>query len=84
MEAFLQHGAWGGPYRTESVPVRRTETPCGRHRNVTGYGTQIPTGYMVQWEGRWRRVYLVCFSNSGTAYIKGPRGESDIVVRVDS
>lgn len=80
MKAYLQHGAWGGPYLTQAVDVKETETPRGRHRNATGYGKQLPTPYMVKWEGRWRRVYCVCYSNSGTLYIKA---DSDIVVQIE-
>lgn len=82
MEAYLQHGEWGGPYRTESVPVKETEAPRSG-MTQTGYGKKLPTPYMVQWEGKWRRVYCACFSNNGTMYIRGPRGESDIVVSID-
>lgn len=36
---------------------------------ATGYGSKIPTRYMVQWKGRWYRVYCSIFSNSGTCFI---------------
>ena len=39
----------------------------------TGYGPAISSPYMVQYKGRWRRVYVACYGNSGTAYI-GRRG----------
>lgn len=67
MEAFLKHGEWGGPYRKERVAVRTTEAP--RNYSRTGYGRHLPTQYMVQVEGRWRRVYCVCISNVGTLYV---------------
>jgi hypothetical protein len=37
----------------------------------TGYGRKIPTELMVRLPGnsRWRRVYVCCFSNAGTAYV---------------
>jgi len=41
--------------------------------HATGYGKDIPTSYMVRLEGygnRWRRVYSVCYSNSGSVYCK--------------
>lgn len=38
-------------------------------RNAHGYGSKIPTRYMIKWHGRMRRVYVVCWSNSGTAYV---------------
>lgn len=41
----------------------------GRSYTATGYGKRIPTQHMVFFNGRWRRVYVCCFSNSGTAYI---------------
>lgn len=38
--------------------------------NVDGYGRKIPTAYrLVCTDGRTRRVYVVCFSNSGSAYV---------------
>ncbi len=45
-------------------------TPEPRYgRNAHGYGSKIPTRYMIKWHGRWRRVYVVCWSNSGTPYV---------------
>jgi hypothetical protein len=36
----------------------------------TGYGQRIPTSYRVRvFDQRWRRVYVVQYSNAGTAYI---------------
>ena len=42
---------------------------------ATGYGRRIPTSRMIQLPGspRWRRVYVCCYSNAGTAYVDGPR-----------
>jgi len=37
---------------------------------VTGYGKKIPTRYRVRTiDSRWRRVYVMCYSNVGTAYV---------------
>lgn len=36
---------------------------------ASGYGGKIPTSRMVKVDGRWRRVYVACYSNLGTAYI---------------
>jgi len=51
------------------LAARDTEEPrYGRQRD--GYGRKIPTRYQVLLKDkRWRRVYVCCFSNSGTAYI---------------
>lgn len=36
---------------------------------ASGYGSRIPTPYMVKYNGKWRRVYIRQYSNNGTAYI---------------
>ena len=75
--AFLQFGGAftgnpQGPYLTIEVPVK--ESPLWFHKQglmqtATGYGRKLTSSKMVYWEGRWRRVYVCCYSNSGTAYI---------------
>ena len=35
----------------------------------SGYGARIPTPYMVQVFGKWRRVYCRIYSNIGTLFI---------------
>lgn len=49
--------------------VKVTKTPI--NRSVSGYGSKLPTQYMVKHasDNVWRRVYVACFSNSGSAYI---------------
>lgn len=74
MEAYLQFGRGNEPRQTIAVPVK--ESPmwwhnAGRTYTASGYGRRIPSRYMVQWEGRWRRVYICQYSNAGSAYI-GP------------
>lgn len=54
-------------YLTQELPVKITE--CPKNPYVTGYGARIPTQYMVLHNGRWKRVYCICYSNSGTLYI---------------
>lgn len=75
MRAFLQFGSAAtvapGPFQTVEVEHKETETPRAG-RTVTGYGSRIPTAYMVRWEGKWRRVYVANFGNAGTAYIGKP------------
>lgn len=63
------HSLW-----TKEVKVIRK--PLGFVRlPVTGYGKNIPTDYMVKFNGRLRRVYCMQYSNSGTTYIKAAKGE---------
>jgi hypothetical protein len=47
--------------------VRQTAPPPNRSR--TGYGSKIPTSWMLEIDGRWHRVYVVVYSNSGSAYV---------------
>lgn len=85
MEAYLQHGEAGGPYLTERVPVKVKTLPWqerGLTWTATGYGERIPTRYMVQVEGRWRRVYCFIISNSGTTFI-GRNLRSGTIVSID-
>lgn len=77
MEAFLHFGGAfcgesGGPMQT--VKTECKESPLwwqerGLSYTASGYGTRVPSRYMVKWLGRWRRVYICQISNSGTAYI---------------
>lgn len=48
--------------------IKRTAFPT-YGQTVSGYGPKIPTSAMVRYDGRWHRVYVMVYSNSGTAYI---------------
>ena len=50
---------------------------------ASGYGRRIPLRYMVQWQGRWRRVYSCQISNASTAYI-GNLSDMIIVQEIES
>lgn len=59
------------------------EKPMNHHKiglsfTASGYGSRIPTPYMIEYRGKLRRVYCMIFSNSGTLYI-GKRSENLIV-----
>lgn len=49
----------------EQVKIRTTNYG----RTQSGYGSKIPTDYMVRYLQRWRRVYVTQYSNAGSAYI---------------
>lgn len=71
-------------YQTHCVPCREAPKPR-KGQTQSGYGRALPTPYMVQWQGRWRRVKVCQYSNAGTAYI-GLRGAYDpclIVSEID-
>lgn len=44
-------------------------TVAPRSPSVTGYGSKIPTRYMLKLDGRWHRVYVMQYGNSGTPYV---------------
>ena len=51
-----------------TVQARRvTEPPQNRSRS--GYGSKLPTSLQLRIDSRWHRVYVVCWSNAGTAYV---------------
>jgi hypothetical protein len=79
MKAYLQFGSSAtltpGPFQTVEVPAKLAEMGWqkrGQTWTATGYGARIPSAYTVKWEGRWRRVYVACFGNAGTAYLGKP------------
>lgn len=72
MRAYLQFGDLGGPYLT--LAVEHKEKPLYHHIHglnytATGYGSKLPTRYMVRFNNRWYRVYSVCYSNVSTEYV---------------
>ena len=50
----------------------------GLQYTATGYGSKIPTRYMVRFNDKWRRVYCMIYSNIGTLYI-GKRSDNLII-----
>ncbi len=74
MFTYLHFGMGNEPRLTVKVEAKESLLPWQRRGlsyTATGYGKCIPTVYMVKWQGKWRRVYVACHSNAGTAYI-GP------------
>jgi hypothetical protein len=49
---------------------------------VSGYGGKVPTRHRIRYDGRMRRVYVMQYGNSGSAYIivKG----SDVFLDVET
>jgi hypothetical protein len=72
----------GDYHNPQPVPVR--ESLMAHHRagltwTATGYGARIPSRYMVQINGKWRRVYFRCFSNTCTMFIGRKYDGSQII-----
>ncbi len=58
--------------QTIEVPFKRAPLwwqDRGLSFTSSGYGSRIPTQHMVQFNGKWRRVYCRIYSNIGTCYI---------------
>jgi hypothetical protein len=47
----------------------------GLSYTASGYGSKIPTSKMIKHNGRLKRIYVICYSNAGSAFIldKGKR-----------
>ena len=51
-------------------PADIRETPRPRYgQTVTGYGSGMPTPYMIRVANRWHRVKVDCYGNAGSAYV---------------
>lgn len=61
--------------------VRTTDVPVSG-QTVTGYGGKVPTAHMIEYLGKWRRVYAMAYGNGSTPYVL-VRGEV-IVLDVDT
>lgn len=58
-------------YLDPSDVIARRQSPAPPNRSRTGYGNRIPTSWELQLvDHRWRRVYVICWSNAGSAYIR--------------
>jgi hypothetical protein len=60
--------------RLNFLPSDVLRSPMAHHKlglsyTATGYGSKIPTEYMVNLGNKWRRVYCCIYSNIGTVYI---------------
>lgn len=55
----------------------------GLSYSATGYGSKIPTRYMVRTvDQKWRRVYCAIFSNVGSTYVM--HGKEKTIVEVQA
>lgn len=56
--------------------INKRKTLAPHNRSRTGYGSKIPTQWLLQLSNkRWHRVYVICYSNSGSAYIATKAGK---------
>lgn len=78
MNEFYLHTCSIRPDGTkDTFLTRRVEAkyePMAHHKaglqwTATGYGSRIPTSWMIKVDGRWRRVYCKIYSNIGTLFI---------------
>ena len=71
---------------TYTDPTRVTDVASDatsrRNPYASGYGRKIPTAHRVRYGTRWHRVYVMCWSNSGTAYILS--GGETLVIDIET
>lgn len=48
--------------------VKVTNVPVSG-QTVTGYGGKVPTAHMIEYLGKWRRVYVMAYGNGATPYV---------------
>ena len=61
----------GEEHKYIKVPVKVDMLPWqarGLQQTRTGYGRRLTTTKKVFIDGTWKRVYCVCYSNTGTCY----------------
>lgn len=56
-------------YLDPSLVTAVRQSPPPHNRSRTGYGSKIGTAWELEIHGRWHRVYVVQWSNSGSAYV---------------
>lgn len=68
-------------YLEEKDIIDRKQTKAPYNRSVSGYGNKLPTSWMLRlaipdamkpgqgFTRRWHRVYVICYSNAGSAYV---------------
>lgn len=70
MRFYLQSDS--GPFLTQAVPHKVHELEWqkrGLQYTLSGYGSKIPTKYMVKIGNRWHRVYCQIYSNIGSLFV---------------
>ena len=71
-EIYVQYGVGGSSMRTEQVEVKVDDLyhhKRGLSYTASGYSNRLPTIYRVFVEGRWRRVYSRCFSDTSSEFV---------------
>lgn len=57
-------------YLDPTLVIDKRETEPPHNRSQTGYGNKIVTSWELKLKDKkWRRVYVIQWSNSGSAYI---------------
>lgn len=60
-------------YLDPALVVDKKQTQFLPARSMTGYGSKLPSQWLLKLKGpkgtRWHRVYVIQYSNAGSAYI---------------
>ncbi len=66
----------------ENLEVKRSNNALAC-KTVSGYGSRLPSDFMIRYNNKWRRVYVAIYSNAGTMYI-GKNLQSGLFVDIDT
>ena len=81
MTTAIERQLWatvaGTLYEAKSAPLWWQNANLSQ--TASGYGKRLTTRWMVQYNGKWRRIYACQYSNAGTLFI-GPSIASGLVV----
>lgn len=56
-------------YLDPSIVTDKRQTRAPINRSRSGYGGKIGTSWELKINRRWHRVYVMIYSNSGSAYV---------------
>lgn len=75
-EAVRVRDSIESPYRAvtyleeSSIEARRVTSVPRSGQTRSGYGGRLPTAWQLRIGGRWYRVRIMCWSNTGSAYVE--------------
>lgn len=56
-------------YLDPTLVTDKRQTKAPHNRSRSGYGSKVPSTWQLRIGTRWHRVYVICWSNAGTAYV---------------
>lgn len=70
MAAYLQFGSADNPPMQTVSCEWREDMPARKRAALVGFGNAIPSNIQIQFEGRWRRVYVTRTQVSARSWVR--------------